>query len=142
VQADLIMLHVVALSISLLGGGLVWRHRALWSKQQHDPILEPADREFFQGQYRRRTRASTILLVLGLMLNLSNEFLIPWQIFPVLCFIIYVNAMLILVFWMVFLALGDMFAARILHKAALARLQDQQRQLEHTIGQMRNFKDQ
>lgn len=140
-KADLIMLHVVALGISLLGGGMMWRHRAAWIRQQGDPEIEPGERVFLHGQYRRRMQASTMLLILGFMLHASNEFLIPWQKLPLL-FFVYVVAMLVLVAWMVVLALGDMFAARLVHQAALDRLREQQRQLEHTAGQMRKYKDQ
>jgi hypothetical protein len=141
VKADLIMLHVVAAGISLFGGGLMRWHHQVWSRQQQDTTLEPGERVYFQGQYRRRMQASTLLLILGLLLNASNEFLIPWQNFP-LMFFVYVSVMLGLIGWMVLLAMGDFFASRLIHQAALARLREQQRQLEHTVGQMRNFKDQ
>jgi hypothetical protein len=141
VKADLIMLHVVAVGISLFGGGLMKWHRDVWARQQQDTSFEPGERVFFHGQYRRRMQASAMLLILGLLLNASNEFLIPWQKFP-LFFFLYVVLMLGLIAWMVLLAMGDFFATRLIHQAALARLHEQQRQLEHTVGQMRNFKDQ
>lgn len=140
-KADLIMLHVVALSITLFGAGLIRWHRSQWIRQQQDPAIEPGERLFLSGQYRRRMQASGMLLLLGILLNASNEFLIPWQKFQPL-FFAYVGLMLALVAWMVLLALADLFATRIMHQAALARLREQQRELEHTIGQMRNFKDQ
>jgi hypothetical protein len=141
VQTDLVMLHVVAVGVSLFGGGLMWWHHEAWARHQRDTTLEPGERLFFSGQYRRRMQASTMLLILGILLNASNEFLIPWQNFPLL-FFVYICAMLGLVAWMVMLALGDFFATRSIHQAALARLREHQRQLEHTVGQMKNFKDQ
>ncbi|MDB5389210.1 MAG: hypothetical protein JWM11_4856 [Planctomycetaceae bacterium] len=140
-KADLVMLHVVALSISLLGGGLIRWHRIQWSRQQQDASLDPREKVFLHSQYRRRMQASSMLLILGVLLNFSNEFLVPWQNFQPL-FFAYVGLMLGLVGWMVLLALGDLIATRVVHQAALTRLHEQQRQLEHTVGQMRNFKDQ
>lgn len=140
-KPDLIMLHVVAAVITLLGGWLMWWHRAQWVQQQLNPQLEPAERLFLKSQYRRRMQASAMLTTLGVLLNGSNEFLIPWQRFP-LQFFIYVTMMLVVTAWMVLLAMGDWFATRAVHQAALARLKEHQRHLERTVGQMRNYKDQ
>lgn len=140
-KADLIVLHVLAAGICLFGGGLMKWHRDAWARQQEDTSLEPSEFLFFQSQYRRRMQASAMLLILGLLLNASNEFLIPWQKFP-LFFFVYVVLMLGLIAWMVLLAMLDFFATRLIHQTAIARLREQQRQLEHTVGQMRNFKDQ
>lgn len=138
---DLVMLHIVANSITLLGAGLMRWHRVQWIRNHQDASLEKVELQFLDAQHRRRMQASALLTTVGIMLNGSNEFLIPWQKFP-LAFIIYICAMLALIALMVLLALWDLTASRMVHRAALNKLKQRQRELEHAMGQMRNFKDQ
>jgi len=143
VKLDLILLHLFAASISLFGGGLMWWHRAQWVRHQRDPAVEPGERLFLNSQYRRRMQTSAMMATLGVLLHGSNEFLIPWQkLSSQFYFYFYVMLMLMLIGWMVLLALADWIATRAIHQAAMARLKEHQRQLEHSVGQLRNFKNQ
>lgn len=134
---ELLILHLIAGGITLFGALMMWRHRSVWSQQQVDPQIEPGERRFLQGQYRRRMQSSAMICVLGLLLNASNEHLVAWQKAPA-GFFVYVCIMLVLVIWIVLLALTDYLASQIVHRTALARLHEQQRQLEEKVHELRS----
>lgn len=133
---ELLILHLVAGAISLFGGLMMWRHRSVWNEQQGNPEIEAGERLFLHGQYRRRMQSSAMILVLGLLLHASNEHLVAWEKAPA-GFCVYVCIMLLLVAWIVLLALGDYLASRIVHQSALARLHEQQRELEDSVLELR-----
>lgn len=133
---ELLILHLVAGGISLFGGLMMWRHRSLWKQQQVDPQIEVGERRFLHGQYRRRMQSSAMIFVLGLLLHASNEHLVAWQKAPA-GFFVYVCIMLVLVAWIVLLAVGDYLASQIVHQTALARLHEQQRELEDAVLELR-----
>lgn len=127
---ELLILHLVAGAISLFGGLLMWRHQSQWHSQRNAERLEPGELRFLHGQYRRRMQSSTLIAVLGVLLNASNEHLVAWQRAPV-GFVVYVLLMLVLVVWIILLAMGDFLACQIVHRTALTRLREQQARLEN-----------
>lgn len=138
---ELLILHVIATSVSVFGGLMLWRHQTLWTRQQSDPQIEPGERRFLAGQYRRRMQSSAMIVTLGLLLHASNEHLVNWQNAPA-GFFVYVCTMLGLLAWIVFLALTDFIAAQVTHQLALSRLHQHQQQLENTIAELREKKRQ
>ncbi len=133
---ELLILHLMAGSISLFGGLMMWRHQAQWKRQQVDPRIEANEKRFLHGQYRRRMQSSGMVAGLGFLLHASNEHLVAWQRAPA-GFFVYVCVMLVLVVWIVLLALADYLASQIVHRTALAKLKEQQQELERTVLDLR-----
>ena len=137
---EFVILHAVAAGISLFGALLMWRHQAVWNRQQIDQQIEAGERRFLQRQYRRRMQSSAMIVVLGGMLHASNEHLVAWQQAPA-AFFVYIFVMLILVAWIVALALADFLAAQIVHQTALSRLQEQRQELEKAVVELRRRRE-
>ena len=133
---ELLILHLVGGAISLFGGLMLWRHRAQWNSERTDDQIEPGEKRFLYGQYRRRMQSSAMIVMLGLLIHASNEHLVAWQRAPV-GFFVYVCLMLVLVVWIIILALGDFLACQIVHRSALARLREQQQQLENAVLELK-----
>lgn len=133
---ELVILHTIAVGVSLFGGLMLWRHQTQWQQQQADPEIGNAEKRFLHRQYRRRMQSSSMVTLLGLMLHASNEYLVDWRRSPA-GFFVYVCLMLGLVTWIVILAFADFLAAQVTHRMALARLQAHQQQLEQTIVELR-----
>lgn len=138
---EFVILHTIAAGVSLFGGLMLWRHQAQWQQQQADPEIGVAEKRFLHRQYRRRMQSSSMVTLLGLMLHASNEHLVDWRRSPA-GFFVYVCLMLGLVTWIVILAFADFLAAQVTHRMALARLQEHQRQLERSIVELRQNKQQ
>ena len=133
---ELLILHLVGGAVSLFGGLMLWRHRVQWDSQRNDAQIEPGEKRFHHGQYRRRMQSSAMIVALGLLIHASNEHLVAWQRAPV-GFFVYVCLMLVLVVWIIILALGDFLACQIVHRSALARLREQQQQLENAVLELK-----
>lgn len=137
---ELLMLHVIAGGISLFGGLMMWRHYAQWKRQQADAQIEAGEKRFLHSQYRRRMQSSGMIVALGVLLNFSNEHLVAWERAP-MGFVVYVCIMLVLVAWIVLLALTDFLAHQMVHRIALTKLHEQQRELERAALKLRQQQD-
>lgn len=138
-KPDLIALTLFGNGLGFAGLWLMRWHARVWQQQSADPQLERGLKRHYAGQYRRRMQSSGLLAAIGFLLNLSNEFLFPWQRMPGL-FAVYVGLLLILLIWLMLLALADLAGNRVVHGLALARLKDQQRQLEQSLAEFRQQK--
>ena len=136
---EFLILHTIAIGVSRFGGLMLWRHRAQWNLQQADPEIGVAEKRFLHRQYRRRMQSSSMVAILGLLLNASNEHLVDWRQAPA-GFFVYVTVMLVLILWIVALAFADFLAAQVTHRMALARLQEHQRKLEESLSELRHNK--
>lgn len=135
---EFVILHAFAAGVSLFGVLMMWRHRSQWNLQQADPQLEVGERRFLHRRYRLRMQSSALTVILGLMLNASNEHLVNWQ--QPGPFFIYVFVMLGLAVWIVILAFAEFLSAQVVQRMALARLREHQRQLEQSIVELRQNK--
>ncbi|MDB5340495.1 MAG: hypothetical protein JWN70_6114 [Planctomycetaceae bacterium] len=135
---EFVILHALAVGVSLFGVLMMWRHRSQWQKQQADPQIEVGEKRFLHGRYRLRMQSSALTAILGLMLNASNEHLVNWQ--QPGPFFVYVCVMLGLAIWIIILAFAEFMAAQVVQRSALARLREHQRQLEQSIVEMRQNK--
>jgi hypothetical protein len=102
------MLPSALLSLTLLGlsGLLLDSHRRKWRAVSADTNLSPANRRYAQSEYRRRTRASAGIGVVGLMIAVGP--IIPRH--PV-WFTIYVALLLVTTLTILLLALLDIWAS-------------------------------
>jgi peptidoglycan/LPS O-acetylase OafA/YrhL len=102
------MLPAAFLSLTLLGisGLLLDAHRRKWRAVSADANLSAANRRYAQSEYRRRTRASAGIGVVGLMIAIGP--IIPQH--PI-WFTIYVALLLLTTITILLLALLDIWAS-------------------------------
>lgn len=102
------MIATALLSLTLLGlsGLLLDAHRRKWRAVSADTSLSPANRRYAQSEYRRRSRASAGIGVVGLMIAVGP--IIPRH--PI-WFTIYVALLLLTTITILLLALLDIWAS-------------------------------
>ena len=135
---EFVILHALAVGVSLFGVLMMWRHRSQWHQQQADPQIEVGEKRFLHRRYRLRMQSSALTAILGLMLNFSNEHLVNWQ--QPGPFFVYVCVMLGLAIWIMILAFAEFMAAQVVQRLALARLHEHQQQLEQSLVELRQKK--
>lgn len=128
---------IVGTLLVLFGAGLVHLHRTSWFHRRHDADLSDNDLKFFAKQYRRRMQTSSLLILIGFLIVIGDAPYMPWKLYPAL-FAIYWGGILLIAFWIILSALGDMSASRMRSAAMISRIQDQQRVLEKQIMDMKN----
>ena len=131
---------IVGTLLVLFGAGLIQLHRTSWFHRQHDGDLSDNDLKFFAKQYRRRMQTSSLLILIGFLIVIGDAPYMPWKMYPAL-FAVYWGGILLIAFWIILSAMGDMSASRIGSAAMISRIQDQQRLLEKQILDLKN-KDQ
>ena len=118
--------------VFLTGVLLLWTHIRAWRGQKHDPSLEAADREHYHRRYRRRMQTSGMIALLGILIPLGDA-VIPWREAPAM-FAVYWGMLLLLAFWVGVQGLGDLFSTGAHSRAALARIREQQRELQQQLA--------
>lgn len=97
-----------------LGGGMIGRHWAVW-KNRCAQDLSDEERDFWRRQFRRRTRASGLVVLLGVFVLMG-----PLLSSPAMQLIYWTGALLA-VAWLVILAVADVMSTR----EHLGRLREQ-----------------
>ena len=130
---------IVGAFLVLFGAGLIQLHRTSWFNHQHDADISDSDLQFFGKQYRRRMQTSSLLILIGFLIVIGDAPYMPWKMYPAL-FGVYWGGILLIAFWIILSAMGDMSASRVRSTAMIARIQDQQRLLEKQIMDLKNKK--
>ena len=128
---------IVGTLLVLFGAGLVQLHRSSWFHRRHDADLSDTDLQFFAKQYRRRMQTSSLLIFIGFLIVIGDAPYMPWKLYPAL-FGVYWGGILLIAFWIILSAIGDMSASRMRSATMIARIQDQQRVLEKQIMELKN----
>ncbi len=124
-------------ALVVLGISMVVGHRRAWDGQKNDPELTEFDRVHFYRRFRRRMQTSAMLVVLGLLLAVGGT-LIPWQNFGAATQLAYWIGVLLLTFWVILLALGDMIATRVHSRISLSQVRQKQRALEQELARLKS----
>ncbi len=132
---------IVGTLLVLFGAGLIQLHRTSWFHRQLDADLSDDDLKFFAKQYRRRMQTSSLLIFIGFLIVVGDSPYMPWKSYPGL-FAAYWGGILLIAFWVILSAIGDMSASRIRSSTMISRIQDQQRLLEQQILELREKKQQ
>ncbi|QDT95765.1 sugar porter family MFS transporter [Gimesia aquarii] len=132
---------IVGTLLVLFGAGLIQLHRTSWFHRQLDADLSDDDLSFFSKQYRRRMQTSGLLILIGFLIVVGDAPYMPWKSYPGL-FAAYWGGILLIAFWVILSAIGDMSASRIRSSTMISRIQDQQRLLEKQILELREKKQQ
>ncbi|MGE3313630.1 MAG: hypothetical protein AB7O26_00855 [Planctomycetaceae bacterium] len=123
---------LVVLGISMIVG-----HRRAWDGQKNDPELAEFDRVHFYRRFRRRMQTSAMLVVLGLLLAVGGT-VIPWQNYPAAAQLAYWIGVLLLTFWVILLALGDILSTRVHSRISMAQVKQKQRELELELARLKS----
>ncbi|QDT44826.1 hypothetical protein Pan241w_49420 [Gimesia alba] len=127
---------IVGTLLVLFGAGLIHLHRTSWFHRQHDEDLSDDDYLFFSKQYRRRMQTSSLLVLIGFLIMIGDAPYMPWKSYPGL-FAAYWGGILLVAFWVILSAIGDMSASRVRSTNLISRIQDQQRLLEKQLMEMK-----
>ncbi|WP_145312207.1 hypothetical protein [Gimesia fumaroli] len=132
---------IVGTLLVLFGAGLIQLHRTSWFHRQHDEDLSDDDFRFFSKQYRRRMQTSSLLVLIGFLIMIGDAPYMPWKSYPGL-FAAYWGGILLIAFWVILSAIGDMSASRVRSTNLISRIQDQQRVLEKQLLELKEKKKQ
>ncbi len=127
---------IVGTLLVLFGAGLIHLHRTSWFHRQLDADLSDDDLTFFSKQYRRRMQTSSLLMLIGFLIVIGDSPYMPWKSNPAL-FAVYWGGILLIAFWIILSAIGDMSASRIRSATMISRIREQQRMLEKQIMDLR-----
>lgn len=126
---------IVGTLLALFGAGLIHLHRTAWFHRQLDDELSEDDLKFFSRQYRRRMQTSGLLILIGFLIVIGDAPYMPWKSYPAI-FAIYWGGILLISFWIILSAIGDMSASRLRSTTMISRIQDQQRVLEKQLMEL------
>ena len=124
-------LQILGVLVIVLGIGLIFGHRRLWSKVKQNDQLHPDEVKFAQTSYLRRTFTSTLLTLLGVML-IAGTF-IDRQKYPSFFVMFWLLVMLLAVI-MAMLAFFDMSASRRSIKGKMAVVNAKRKEMEKQLN--------
>jgi len=124
-------LQILGVLVILLGIGLIFGHRSLWSKVKQNDQLHPDEVKFAQTRYMRRTFISTLLTLLGVML-IAGTF-IDQQKYPSF-FVMFWLLVMSLAVIMAILAFFDLSASRRSIKDKMAVVNAKRKEMEKQLN--------
>ena len=126
----------------LAGGGivafglvLIRMHARQRAKHETDPDLDEHERLFHERRYRRRMQTSSMLMGVGALVAVGDQ-LFSWEEAPG-WFAVYWLVVLLVTFWIVILAIGDMAQTKVHTRASMARIRRKQRELQNELAKHR-----
>lgn len=126
----------------LAGGGIVGfglvlirMHARQRARHESDPGLDEHERLFHERRYRRRMQTSSMLMGVGALVAVGDQ-LISWEAAPG-WFAVYWLVVLLVTFWIVILAIGDMTQTKVHTRASMARIRRKQRELQNELAKHR-----
>jgi hypothetical protein len=134
---DTIVATIAGGFLVVLGFSMIFSHRRAWDGQKNDTELAEFDRVHLYRRFRRRMQTSGLLVLLGLLLAIGGT-LIPWQNFGQVAQLGYWLGVLIITFWVILLAFGDLLSTRVHSRIALSQVKQKQRELEKQLAEYRN----
>jgi hypothetical protein len=121
-MSDIIATIILGLIVVLIGGGFAYHHMSVIFKHSRNASGEDTrwDHLHFHRQYRRRMHVSVLLIIIGFLIPVCDWLITSkrHQSAAVICLM----AILLTVFWIVILAIADMFSTRRYQRYVLARL--------------------
>jgi len=126
----------------LVGGAIVvfasilmWTHAAAWKTQQSDCDIDESELPWFHRRFRRRMQTSGLLLLIGVLIPVGDQFL-PVTQYPSL-WAVYWMLILLGLGWVVLLAVGDLASTNTHARVSTARANKQRRELEQELERLR-----
>ena len=122
-------------SLVLLGAGMMIGHARAWKEQRDNSALEDSDRMHLRHRYLRRMQTSGAVTFVGCLIGIGDAFI--RQLGPVVA-TFYWLFVIMLVFWIAVLALGDLTSVRTHSKTTMSQLEATRRELEAELARHRH----
>ncbi|MFT4558721.1 MAG: hypothetical protein ACKVII_08655 [Planctomycetales bacterium] len=122
-------------SLVLLGAGMMFGHARAWKEQRDDEALEDSDRMHLRNRYLRRMQTSGAVVFVGCLIGIGDAFI--WQLGPVVA-TFYWLFVIMLVFWIALLALGDLTSVRTHSQTTMSQLDVTRKELEAELARHRH----
>lgn len=132
---------LVGAVLVVLGSWLLIRHRRRLANQTDDQAYSPEEAEYLRRQNQRRQKTSILLIVLGVMIPAGDLLLERMEQPEPITVSIYWIGVLLLVFYMIWLAAVELFVTSLHTRDALARVRSEQAVLEHDLKKLRESLD-
>lgn len=121
-------------SLVVLGVGMMIAHSRAWKRQRQDEELSERDLEHLRNRFSRRTQTSAMVAVVGCMVGLGDVFV--WQFGPLIATVYWMLVMLF-VFWIALLAIGDFTSVRSHSQITMAEVESKRKALEAELAEYR-----
>ena len=122
-------------SLVLLGAGMMFGHARAWKKQKYDDSILDLDRQHLRNRYLRRMQTSAAVAFTGFLIGIGDAFI--WPLGPVVA-TFYWLFVIMLVFWIALLALGDLTSIRTHSQTTMSRLESTRKELEIELTRHRH----
>lgn len=133
----------VGVGVMLLGAVLIVTH--FRSRQRHlaDASLDDRERDYFRRQFRRRMMASSLLTLIGILIPLGDELIVPWERFQRAWAIYWILVLLLVLCVLMFAALDWLATGAHVRKSrnAIAKLERAQQELQEELQRLRDRRD-
>jgi hypothetical protein len=128
----------LSVGVALVGLGVsaMISHVRSWRRMRDNAELGDEERTYYYRRYRRRLQISGMLAILGILIGVGDVIL-PWQqrpLWPTLYWI----GVLLLTGWVLLLGIADLVSTAAYSRAQLARVRQQQRELERHIVEFKH----
>ena len=120
-----------------IGLGMYRVHRRRWSLDKQRADLDPHDRRFFHGQFRRRTAVAAVLGLIGAAIPAGDWLLVRLGPAARGWFALYLAALLLLTGLLIALALADLLATGLFARTRIADARARRRVLEAEVDVLR-----
>jgi uncharacterized Tic20 family protein len=122
-------------SLVLLGAGMMIGHVRTWKNQRQDESLLDSDRRYLRNRYLRRMQTSAVVAIVGCLIGIGDAFI--WQLGPAIA-TFYWMFVIMLVFWIALLAIGDLTSVRTHSQTAMSQLESTRKELEAELARHRH----
>ena len=122
-------------SLVLLGAGMMYGHARAWKEQKQDNSLADSDKQHLRNRYLRRMQTSAAVAFTGSLIGIGDAFI--WQLGPVVA-TFYWLFVIMLVFWIALLALGDLTSVRTHSQTTMSQLDATRKELEVELARHRH----
>lgn len=122
-------------SLVLLGAGMMYSHARAWREQREDESLDDSERLHFRNRYLRRMQTSGAVAFVGGLIGIGDAFI--WRLGPAVA-TFYWLFVIMMVFWIALLALGDLTSVRSHSQTAMSQLESTRKELEAELARHRH----
>jgi len=110
-------------------------HVRTWKNQRQDESLLDSDRKYLRNRYLRRMQTSAVVAIVGCLIGIGDAFI--WQLGPAIA-TFYWMFVIMLVFWIALLAIGDLTSVRTHSQTAMSQLESTRKELEAELARHRH----
>ena len=125
---------ILGTALVVLASVMMWSHIRAWRRHKRDLMEDATDYRHYHGRFRRRMQTSAFLAIVGFLIGVGD--MVIWQFGPLASTIFWLMV-IVFVFWIAMLALGDLTAVRSHSQSAIARHEAERRAIEQELKKYR-----